>query len=79
MADEPEEGLAVVISAREIYNEIVGMRDDVRSLSQTSHNTDQTLDDHENRLRAVERWKYGMPIAAIAAIASCVATIVQNK
>jgi hypothetical protein len=78
MADEPE-GLGVVISAREIYDEIVGMREDVRSLSQTSHSTDETLDDHENRLRSIERWKYALPLTALAAVGSAAATFYQNK
>ncbi|WBP87034.1 hypothetical protein [Kitasatospora cathayae] len=48
----------VTITAREIYDEIVGMREDVRSVAQTQRDTDETLEDHERRIRAVERLGY---------------------
>lgn len=78
MADESE-GLGVVISPREIYDEIVGMREDVRSLTQSSRSTNETLDDHENRLRSIERWKYALPLSALAAVGSAAATFYQNR
>ncbi|MDH6108856.1 hypothetical protein P3T36_002987 [Kitasatospora sp. MAP12-15] len=62
----PPDPLAVVISAREIYDEIVGMRDDVRTLTQTNVTVHTQLTDHEERLRGLERWKYGLPIAAFS-------------
>ena len=72
MADT-DEPLGVVISAREIYDEIVGMRDDVRSLAQSSHETTVTLKDHEARIRVLERWKYGIPgVVALSAVAAAV-------
>jgi hypothetical protein len=67
--------LGVTISAREIYDQIVGLRDDVRSLVQSNHEVSKTLDDHEERLRSVERWKNAVPVAAAGAIASAGVTI----
>jgi hypothetical protein len=69
LADDP---LVVTIGAREIYDEIVGTREDVRSLKQDRENVNDTLDDHETRIRSVERWKYGVPVATLAGV---VATI----
>jgi hypothetical protein len=76
MADEK---LGVVtISAREIYDEIVGMREDVRSLAQSRRDDSETLDDHENRLRSVERWKYGIPITAVASVVAVIEALAQK-
>jgi hypothetical protein len=67
--------LGVTISAREIYDQIVGLRDDVRSLVQSNAEVGKVLDDHEDRLRSVERWKYAVPTALIGALASAGITI----
>lgn len=32
--------------------------------------------DHENRLRSLERWRYALPVSALAAIASAAVAIV---
>lgn len=73
-----QDPLGVTISAREIYDQIVGLRDDVRSLVQSSAEVSKTLEDHEGRLRSVERWKYSVPIAAITAVASAAVTLVKG-
>jgi len=62
----------VHIGAREIYDQLVGLRDDVRSLIQDGEDTARTLNDHEDRLRAIERWKYGVPLATLVALCSAV-------
>jgi len=72
---EPEP--SVRITLREVYDQVVGMRDDVRSLAQDREATDRKLGDHEERLRVIERWKYGVPIASLAAIASAVAAVLK--
>jgi hypothetical protein len=56
MADDP---LSVTISAREIYDEIRDTRADIRSLMETRQSVDDVLDDHEKRIRMVERVAYG--------------------
>jgi hypothetical protein len=70
--------LGVTISAREIYDQIVGLRDDVRSLVQSNQEVSHKLDDHETRLRSIERWKYGIPIAAVGAVGSAGVAIVSG-
>jgi hypothetical protein len=69
--------MGVTISAREIYDQIVGLRDDVRSLVQSNAEVGKQLDDHENRLRSVERWKYTVPVATIGAVLSAGVTIAK--
>ena len=77
MSAEPDEPLGVTISAREIYDQIVGMRGDVQSLLQSNTEVQKTLDDHEQRIRSNERWRYGMPIAALGAVVSAGITIAK--
>jgi hypothetical protein len=67
MSNDP---LGVTISAREIYDEIVGMREDVRSLTQTSKTVGEQLTDHEKRIRSVERWKYALPVVTLTGIST---------
>jgi hypothetical protein len=70
-----QDPLGVTISAREIYDQIVGLRDDVRSLVQSNAEVSKALDDHETRLRNVERWKYAVPTALVGAVVSAGITI----
>lgn len=69
--------LGVTISAREIYDEIVGMREDVRSLTQHHESVRDTLTDHEERLRTLERWKYALPTAAVSGVLAAGVTIAR--
>ncbi|WP_461296341.1 hypothetical protein [Streptomyces harbinensis] len=60
--------MGVTISAREIYDEIVGLREDVRSLGQHNETVRGELDDHERRIRAIERWKYAVPVVLLSGL-----------
>lgn len=68
---------AVHISGREIYDQIIGLREDVRGLTQTSEAVRTELADHEERLRAIERWRYGAPAAVVIGLGSVVAEVVR--
>ncbi len=37
---------------------------------------DKVTDDHERRLRRLEAWSYGIPVAALIAIGSTIAAII---
>lgn len=69
--------LGVTISAREIYDEIVGLREDVRSLTQSNEGVDRQLTDHEERLRKLEAWRYALPVTAAAGVVSAVITLAR--
>ncbi|WP_172384870.1 hypothetical protein [Streptomyces sp. MNP-20] len=71
MSDREELG-GVTIGAREIYDAVVATRDDVRSLTQTHESVTQTLSDHEDRLRTVERWKYTLPLAVVTSAGTAI-------
>lgn len=76
MADE-HDPLGVTIGAREIYDQVVGLRADMRSLVQSHAEVTKTLDDHEERIRSVERWKYTVGTATVGAIVSAGITIAK--
>lgn len=67
----------VHIGAREIYDQLVGLRDDVRSLIQDREDTDRMLSDHEERLRGIERWKYAVGTAAVTSVVSAGVTLLK--
>lgn len=77
MSAENEPLGVVTIGAREIYDQLIGLRSDVQTLTQTNTAVQATLDDHEQRLRSVERWKYAVPTAAIGGIVSAGITIAK--
>ncbi|MEU5160454.1 hypothetical protein AB0G74_12695 [Streptomyces sp. NPDC020875] len=71
--DEP---LGVVsIGAREIYDEVLGLRGDVQALGQQGESVEETLEDHETRIRGLEgdRGKFVIPATVITAVATVVA------
>lgn len=65
----------VTIGAREIYDELVATRADVRSSSDRLATVATTLTDHEDRLRSLERRTYALPAALVAAFLSAATTI----
>ncbi|MDH6123854.1 MULTISPECIES: hypothetical protein [unclassified Kitasatospora] len=75
MSEAQNEIGVVTITAKEIYEVVVGVRDDVRSLAQDQKTVAGTLADHESRLRGVERWKYGVPVATLSGVVATVAAV----
>lgn len=71
------EPLGVSISAREIYDEIVGMRADVQSLTQHNEQVIRKLDDHEERLRKLEAWRYAIPTATLSGLVAAGVTLAR--
>lgn len=60
----------VHIGAREVYDQLIGLREDVQTLVHQGRATTEQLADHEDRIRTIERWKYGVPTAVLASVAS---------
>ena len=74
MADNGSaDGLGVTIGAREIYDTLVGLREDVQNLTSNNESAGKILNDHESRIRGLERWKYGIPVTLITGIVAAVA------
>ncbi len=45
-------------------------------LDQFEKKLDKALDDHETRLRRLEAWSYGIPIAALISLGSVIAAVI---
>ncbi|MCX5398472.1 hypothetical protein [Streptomyces sp. NBC_00102] len=74
MTDQ-DDPLGVVIGAREVFDEVVGLRGDVRSLIESGEDVRDQLDDHETRIRGLEseQGKFVVPVAVITGVATVVA------
>lgn len=75
---EERDPLGVHIGAREIYDEVVGLRGDVQRIGQTEANITETLDDHETRIRGVERWVYAIPVATVGGVIAAVVAFIKG-
>lgn len=88
----PDEGGGiggVSIGAREIYDELVGMRAEVQNLAAADRQTADKLaviadklveisadiGDHEGRIRSIEKWIWSAPAALITGMTSAVIVI----
>lgn len=58
------------VTTKDLWMEIVKLRTDLGPTIQNAAD----VPDHENRLRSLERWRYGIPPAILGAIASVIAT-----
>lgn len=50
-------------------DEWLELRDDVTAVRTMLDGMLSTIDDHETRIRETEKWKWGMPVSVIAALA----------
>lgn len=79
MSDERDrDDLTFHVGAREIYDAVTGMRGDVQHLVDTHKDTEKLTADHESRIRALERWRYAAPTAAIAGLVSGAVGLAQH-
>ena len=39
---------------------------------------DASISDHEDRIRALERWKWGLPVSVLGALAATIVTLVHG-
>lgn len=71
MTDEPESYMSV----REMVMEI---RQDVKALNVKAEQMEaarRDVEDHEDRLRSLERWKYGIPFSVVAAMSAALTAL----
>ena len=58
------------ITNRDVWMEVIKMRQDLAPTIQNA----SSVPDHENRIRSLERWKYGIPTGIVGVIVSLVTT-----
>lgn len=61
---------SVRVTLRDVYDEVKGLREDVRASLTQSRDNAADLSDHEVRVRELERWKYALPPTLLLAAAS---------
>ena len=71
MSEQNGEG-AVVITNREIYNELL----QVKGVVQIMGGQATQLGDHENRIRKLEAWRYALPSTLLLAISSLAVALI---
>lgn len=71
---EPENNNGVVISNKDIYTELLKVKEAVTAMNPQANQ----LQDHETRLRSVERWKYAMPASIVLALVAVVQGIMDH-
>ncbi len=75
---DDRDSLGVVnIGAREIYDEVVGLREDMRSVAEKGEELRADLDDHEERIRDLEKWRYALPVAAVSGVVAAGVTVAK--
>lgn len=66
----------VVVTARDIYEELVLVRRSVDQLVGDHQDAEEKLRDHEARIRALERGRWPLPsLAALCALAAVVVSV----
>lgn len=75
MADDEDR---VVITIKDMYWELRELTIEVRRLTQHYDTGKAVDDDHEKRIRALEAWKYGIPVTAIVALAGIAVTLLKG-
>jgi len=63
----------VEITNREIYNELVKVKEVVVSMS----NQAGQIADHETRIRAVEKWKYTLPASISSSVIAIIVALLE--
>lgn len=66
-----------VVTIRDVYEEMRELTSEVRTLTSELKESRRTDDDHEKRLRVLERWMWGLPVSILTAIAAVVTAFVR--
>lgn len=74
MAADPAHGLSLRELVLEVRADVKALDEKIDKIDRVgSIGTREDLTDHETRIRRVEKWMYGVPLAALVSIASLVA------
>jgi hypothetical protein len=71
----PPDPSVVTITLRDVYDAVQETRTLVTSLGEKV----KPIEDHENRLRSLERWKYSIPASLVVSAGAVVVTILTNR
>lgn len=78
----PPDPFAAAVTARDIYGSLSELRGELHADRTTQALLRRDVDDlkthdrdQETRLRALERWRWGLPVSAVGSIAAAIAAI----
>jgi hypothetical protein len=73
----------MVITLKDVYDAVTGLRQDLHSMqtaqdlqAQAVKGDHERVEDHEVRIRFLERWAWSIPAAFVTAIVSAIVTVV---
>jgi len=69
--------LGHTVTAADLYGELREMSGKLSTAITHQEVTRAQLHDHEQRLRALEAWRYALPVSALSAVAAAIAAIVS--
>ncbi|MFI6685382.1 hypothetical protein [Streptomyces sp. NPDC050485] len=67
----------VTITARDIYGELRTLSIEVQRIGQVMDSNASRLDDHETRIRGIEKWRYAISASVVTSTASAIVALVQ--
>lgn len=73
------DGEGVHITLREIYDALVSVQSNVGSMTEKMGQVLSRVEDHEQRIRATERWILAVPISAVVGILTAAVSIMAGR
>lgn len=64
-----------VVTLKDVFTMVTKLVGHVEAVDTRNLHADRIHEDHEQRLRALERWRYALPGSLVLAIASVVVTV----
>lgn len=71
-----------VITLKDVFTMVTKLVGQQEAINQRNLNADQLHIDHEQRLRALERWRYALPasiVVSLGSIGTAVASLITHK
>lgn len=66
-----------VVTIREVYDEMRELTSELRTLTSELKESRRTDEDHERRIRVLERWMWGLPVSIIGTIAAVIIALAK--
>lgn len=76
MDDEARGNGGVLITFRDMYLQLQQLVIELREINQAMKVQGSTATDHEIRLRALERWRYSLPVSLVVSLGSAIIAII---
>lgn len=73
---QPPRPLGHTVTAADIYGELRQLSGQLQTSITQQELIRQQMTDHEQRLRALEAWRYALPLSALSAVAAAIAAII---